>query len=58
METVRPRDMVGLGETGESSFIFLKSIYKMEGENADDNVSNTTYRALFKNVVTVVSIRF
>lgn len=50
--------MVGLGETGESSFIFFKSIYKMEGENTNDNVSNTTYRALFKNVVTVVSIRF
>ena len=69
METVRLRDKVGGGGAGKSSFIFFKSVYKMEAGTTNNNVSHTAYTPYLKtlallylsgfkrSMVAVVSIR-
>lgn len=50
METVRLRDKVWGGGAGKSSFIFFKSVYKMEAGTTNNNVSHTAYAPYLKTL--------
>lgn len=51
METVRLRDKVGGGGAGKSSFIFFKSVYKMEEGTTNNNISHTAYAPYLKTLL-------